>query len=264
MTGLQRRIDIDLPHPARMHDYWLGGRHNFAADRALAEKIAEAIPRIGDLSWLYQAFLRRAMLFLVNSGIRQFLDIGSGSLAVGAVHETVQQAAPDSRFIYVDSDPVCAAHRELALRDLDGAVIDADVRDIDGILGSDTATRLLDLARPVALIAPMFHFVPDSWDPGPILAGYRNRLASGSYLTLVHITADVQLPGLAEAIEAYRLNRYPVYPRTNQEILALCAGFDLVEPGLVGCAHWRADNQAELSASPGINSLLSAVVGRKP
>jgi S-adenosyl methyltransferase len=270
MTGLQRRvahrIDVDAPHPARMHDYWLGGRHNFAADRELAEKIAKAMPGIGDLAWLNQRFLCRATLFLVESGVRQFLDIGSGSLAAGAVHEIVQQVDPGSRIVYVDSDPLSVAHRELMLHDQDGAaVIDADVRDIDGILGSDTVTRLLDLDRPIALIAPMLHFVPDKWDPGLIIAGYRDRLASGSYLTLVHVNADANVPGLPAVIEAYRLTRYySIFPRSYSEILALCTGFDLVPPGLVGLADWRPDQADEFSASTEVYSLLSAAVGRKP
>jgi hypothetical protein len=267
MTGLRRRqahqIDLDVPHPARMNDYWMGGRHNFAADRELAEDIAAAIPGIGDVAWLNQAAIRRAVLFLVESGIHQFLDIGSGSLAVGTTYDVVQQATPDSHFVYVDSDPMTIAYRELMLQHTEGAtVIEADVRDAAGILNRSSA--VLDVDRPIGLIAPMLHFIPDSWDPAGILADYRDRLASGSYLAMLHLTSDPDLPGLAAAQAAYQRTHYRVHPRSYQQILDLCAGFELVEPGLVGFAHWRPERTDQLSANPGINSLIYVAVGRKP
>jgi SAM-dependent methyltransferase len=260
-----QRIDMNMPHPARMHDYWLGGCHNFAADRELAEKIMAVMPEIEDVARLNQSFLRRAALFLVESGIRQFLDIGSGIPTVGNLHEIVQRADPDCRVVYVDGDPVAVAHTELILETAKGAaVLQGDVRDVAGILAAEQTRQLLDIAQPIGLIAPMLHFMPDSSDPACMLAGYRDRLAPGSYLVLAHGTDDPRVPGLGAAVEAYAATRYRIYSRTHAEILSLCAGFDLVEPGLVGFGEWRPTGPGDQSTIPGVNSLLYAAVGRKP
>jgi hypothetical protein len=259
------KIDMSVPHPARMHDYWLGGGHNFAADRELAEEIMRVLPGIEDVARLNQSFLRRATLFLVDAGIRQFLDIGSGIPTVGHPHEIVQRAAPDSRVVYVDSDPVAVAHTEIMLEDVPGtAVLQADMRDVPGILAADPVRDLLDLSQPVGLIAPMLHFIPDSWNPSCILAAYRDHLPSGSYLIIVHVSADTEAPGLPETVEAYKRTNFHLFPRHHAEILHLCDGFDLIEPGLVGTALWRPDGPDDRSTTPGINSLLYAAVARKP
>jgi len=256
---------MNVPHPARMHDYWLGGGHNFTADRELAEKIIRILPGIEDVSRLNQAFLRRAALFLVSQGIRQFLDIGSGIPTVGNLHEIVQRADPKCRVVYVDSDPVAVAHTELILEHAEGAaVIQADVWDVQGILASEASKTLLDLDKPIGLVAPMMHFLPDSTDPAGILAGYRERIASGSHLVLAHGTTNPNLPELADVIEAYEATRYRLYPRSHADILRLCAGFELVEPGLVGFGDWRPEGPGDSSINPAINGLLYAAVGRKP
>jgi hypothetical protein len=256
---------MNVPHPARMHDYWLGGGHNFAADRELAEKIMRAMPGVEDIARLNQSFLRRAALFLVNAGIRQFLDIGSGIPTVGHLHEIVRRADPECRVVYVDGDPVAVAHTELILENVKGtAVLRGDLRDVAGILGSEPVQDLLDLSAPVGLFAPMLHFIPDAWDPASIMADYRDRLASGSYLVLVHATSDVQLEGAAEAIEAYRSTRYHVNPRSHAEVMRLCAGYELVEPGLVGFGRWRPEGPGDHSAIADVDSSFYAAVGRKP
>jgi hypothetical protein len=259
------RIDMDVPHPARMHDYWLGGGHNFPADRELAAKIMRFMPGIEDVSRINQAFGRRAALFLMGEGVHQFLDIGSGIPTVGNLHEIVHRVDPLSRVVYADGDPVAVAHTELILRDTEGAaVIQADIRDVDGLLDAEVTRRVLDLSKPVALFAPAMHFVPDDSDPAGVLAHYRDRLASGSYLVLAHGTTDTQLPGQAELIEAYRATRYQLFLRSHAEILRMCAGFDLVEPGLVGLGQWRPEGPGDQSAIPEINRVLYAAVGRKP
>ncbi len=259
------RIDMNMPHPARMHDYWLGGGHNFAADRELAEKIMRIMPGIEDVSRLNQSFLRRAALFLVGSGIRQFLDIGSGIPTVGNLHDIVRQADPECRVVYADGDPVAVAHSELILeRTKSAAVIQADVRDAAGIFDALVTRELLDVEAPIGLIAPAMHFIPDSADPACLMASYRDRLASGSFLVLAHGTSDIEIEGQAEVIEAYGASRYRLYPRSHAEVLRLCAGFDLVEPGLVGFAHWRPEGPGDLSTNSAVNSLLYAGVGRKP
>lgn len=259
------RIDMGVPHPARMHDYWLGGARNFAADRELAEKVLQVMPGVEDISRLNQAFLRRAALFLVDAGIRQFVDLGSGIPTIGNLHEVVQRAAPESRVFYVDPDPVAVAHTELILEHTPGtAVMRADLRDVPAVLEAAATRGQLDVTAPIGLIAVMMHFIPDSSDPGCMLAAYRDRLPSGSYLVLAQGTADTDIPGLAEVLEAYRSTRHPLHPRTHAEVLRMCDGFELVEPGLVGFAHWRPEGPGDLSAHPGINSILYAGVGRKP
>ncbi len=269
MTGSLRwvppRIDMNVPHPARMHDYWLGGGHNFAADRELAEKIMQIMPGIEDVSRLNQCFLRRAALFLLSLGIRQFLDIGSGIPTVGNLHEIIHRVDPECPVMYVDGDPVSVAHTELILERTTGAgVIQGDVRDVAGVFDVVASQGLLDVSQPIGLIAPAMHFIPEDSDPARVLAGYRDRLTPGSFLVLAHSTADTNIAGQAEVVEAYQATRYRLYPRTHAEVLRMCAGFDLVEPGLVGFAHWRPQGAGDVSTNSAINSLLYAAVGRKP
>ena len=269
MTGNLRwvpaRIDTNVPHPSRMHDYWLGGGHNFAADRELAEKIMKIMPGIEDVSRINQAYVRRAALFLVSEGIRQFLDIGSGVPTIGTLHEVVHRADPDCRVVYVDADPVSVAHTELILESVDrAAIVLGDVRDIDAVLNAEPTRRLLDVEEPIGLFAPAMHFYSDSLDPAGVLAGYRDRLASGSFLVLAQCTGDNDIPGQNEVVEAYRATRYRVYLRSYAEVLRMCDGFDLVEPGLVGFADWRPEDVGDGSPDPKINSLIYAAVGRKP
>jgi hypothetical protein len=259
------RIDMDMPHPARMHDYWLGGGHNFAADRALAEQIVAMMPGVEDLARVNQAFLRRAALFLVSQGIRQFLDIGSGIPTVGNLHEIVQRAAPDCRVVYADNDPVAVAHSELMLQSVAGtAVIQADVRDANGVLADETVRSLVDIERPIGLMVPMLHFIPDSSEPARMMADYRDRLASGSWVALLHGASDVDIPGLDDVIKAYQRTRHRLYPRSRAEILAMCEGFELVEPGLVGFGEWRPEGPGDVAEIAEVNSVLYAAVGRKP
>jgi hypothetical protein len=268
VTGHARRVpppvDTSTAHPARVHDYLLGGGHNFAADRELAEKVKHLLPKMEDIARLNQAFLRRAALFLAESGIRQFLDVGSGIPTVSALHGTVQRAAPDARWVYVDMDPVAIAHTEMKLAGAEGtAVLQADLRDVDGIFASDLVRRLIDPSEPIAVIAPILHFIPDAWDPAGIIAAYRDRIVSGSYVVVAHLTMDLNTPGLAEAVEVYGGTRYQVVPRTRAEVLDLCAGLTLVPPGLVGFGDWRPESPGDRSPDPTINSAVYAGVARK-
>src|SRR5262245_38985911 len=137
---------MSVPHPGRMHDYWLGGGRNFAVDRELADTIARVMPGIEDVSRLNQAFLRRAALFMVDAGIRQFLDVGSGIPTIGNLHEIVQRVDPACRVVYVDADPVTVAHTELILEGTEGvAVLRGDQRDVAGVVDAEVTRRLLDI-----------------------------------------------------------------------------------------------------------------------
>jgi len=243
-------VDLTIAHPARMHNYWLGGSLNFAADRELAEKVMGIFPGIEDVARINQSFLRRAVLFMVDSGIGQFLDLGSGLPNVGMVHELVEHTG--CRVVYVDPDPVAVAYSERLLEAANwAAVLQADLRNVDSVLSAEPTRRLLDLNQPLGLIAPMLHFLPDRWQPAAIIAGYRDRIAADSYLAIAHVTGDGAPPGLSEATEEYRRTHYPAYPRTHDEIMGLCDGFDLVEPGLVCLPGWRPEGPGRrLGTSP--------------
>ena len=259
-------IDTTMPNAARVYDYWLDGAHNFATDRVMGDKVQQAMPAIRDAVRIHRSFLRRAVLFMVDSGIRQFLDIGSGIPTVGNVHEIAQRADPECRIVYVDKESVAVAHSELLLADNDrAAAIQANLRDVEDVLDHPETKRLLDFDQPIGLlILLMLHFVPDSWDPVGILARYRDRLAPGSYLALSHVTADGNPVGLTEAVQLYQNTPEPLYLRSHEEVLRLFAGFELVEPGLVGCALWRPSGPGDASDSAEMNTLPYGGIGRKP
>jgi S-adenosyl methyltransferase len=172
-------IDTERPSPARIYDYWLGGAHNFAADRQVAEQMIATYPDVRRKIWANRAFLRRAMEFLVRAGVRQFLDVGSGVPTVGHVHEVAQNAAPESRVVLVDVDPVAVEHSRLILDGNDRtAVIHEDVRRPERILEAPDLRHLFDLREPVAVLAvALFHFIPDEDDPAGIVSHLTAPLA---------------------------------------------------------------------------------------
>jgi SAM-dependent methyltransferase len=236
-------IDVSRPSAARVYDYFLGGAHNFEVDRQLAQQIAAMTPNIGETMRSNRAFLRRAVRALVADGVRQFLDIGSGIPTAGNVHEVAQEAARESKVIYVDHDPVAVAHSQALLGDDErAAVLCADLREPDRILGEARQIGLLDFAQPVAvLLAGVLHFVPDSDDPAGIVAKLRDALAPGSYVLISHATADGQP---AEVIEAQRLSgrtATEIVLRTRDELMRFFDGLTLIEPGLVFIPAWRPD-----------------------
>ena len=255
-----------VPNAARVYDYWLNGSHNFAVDREMANKVEQAVPGIRDGVRINRSFLRRAVLFMVASGIRQFLDIGSGIPTVGNVHEVAQRADPECRIVYVDRESVAVAHSEMLLEGNDrAAAIRANLRDVEDVLDHPETKRLLDFNEPIGLLmVALLHFVPDSWDPVGIMARYRDRLTSGSYLALSHGTTDGDAAGLTEMVELYKNTPEPLYPRSHEEVLRLFAGFELVEPGLVGCALWRPSGPGDISDSAEINTIIYGGVGCKP
>jgi len=259
-------VDVTVPSVARVYDYWLDGAHNFATDRDMGDKIQQVLPGIRDAARIQRSFLRRAVLFMVDSGIRQFLDIGSGIPTVGNVHEIVQRTDPACRIVYVDKEPVAVAHSELLLQGNDrAAAIQANLRDVEDVLDHPQTQRLLDFDQPIGLLLLLLlHFVPDSWDPAGIVARYRDRLAPGSYLALSHGTADGNPAGLTEMVQYFQNTPEPLYFRSYEEVLRLFAGFELVEPGLVGSALWRPSGPGDISDSAEMNTVSYGGVGRKP
>ncbi len=259
------RVDKIAPNAARVYDYWLDGAHNFATDREMANKVQQAMPGIRDAVRIQRSFLRRAVLFMVDSGIRQFLDIGSGIPTIGNVHEIAQRADPGCRIVYVDRESVAVAHSELLLAGNDRAVaIQANLRDVGDILDHLKTNRLLDLDQPIGLLMLLLlHFVPDSWDPASIVARYRDRLAPGSYLALSHCTSDANPPGWAEVVQLYQHTPEPLYPRSHHQVLRMFAGLELIEPGLVGSGLWRPSGPGDTSTDAEMNTIIYGGVGRK-
>jgi hypothetical protein len=256
--------DFDRPSQARIYDYLLGGSHNFAVDRAAARQLIAMVPDAVLVAQANRAFLRRAVRFLVNAGIGQFLDIGSGIPTSGNVHEIAQRVVPESRVAYVDIDPVAVADGRRILADnKDATIVQGDVRRPQEVLGLPEVRELIDFTRPVAImVVSVLHFVADADQPAAILATLRDAIASGSYLVLSHVTSETRPDGAARVTAA---NERPVNfatVRTRAEVERFCAGFDLVEPGLVPVEWWRPECPEDLDYRELL--CMHAGVGRKP
>jgi hypothetical protein len=231
-----------------MYDYYLGGSHNFAADRELAEKALGAWPELPQVTRANRAFLRRAVAFLAGQGITQFLDLGSGIPTVGNVHEIVGALNPRARTVYVDSDPVAVAHSRVLLADIPNArIVHADMRDSDLVLTDPALAGFLDFSRPVAvLMFAVLHFVPDGDDPAGVVAAYRKACVEGSYLAISHATRDYLPEQIRRLEEVYARSSAPMTFRSHAEITALLQGYDLVPPGLVDMIRWQPDEDNPL------------------
>ncbi|QUQ62514.1 SAM-dependent methyltransferase [Kutzneria sp. CA-103260] len=238
-----RDVDVSTASAARVYDYLLGGAHNFAADRALAEQVIQVLPTARQVAIANRSFLRRAVRYLVGQGITQFLDLGSGSPTYGNVHEIAQEADPACRVLYVDHDEVAVAHSELLLAGNPAAtMLGADLTKPSTVLDAPITREFLDFSRPIGLLMiAVLVYVPDSLDPAGIVATYRDALPAGSYFALSHLTADHEPVAMAAVVEAMKNSRDPLYFRSYDETLPLFAGFDLVAPGLVDVPDWRPD-----------------------
>jgi len=243
-------VDVRVPSAARVYDYLLGGAHNFEVDRIVGKKVLEVQPNGRQIARSNRAFLNRAVRFLINQGITQFLDLGSGIPTVGNVHEVAQRADPECRVVYVDHDPVAVAHSQMILQDNDhAAVVDADLTHPDVVLGDPTVRKFLDFDRPIGLLmVAVFHFVPDDRNPGDIVARYVHALSAGSFVALSHLTADDMKEESAAVVEAMRNSRDPMYFRSYAEVAALFETLDVVEPGVVSAPDWRPDQNAAQQA----------------
>jgi S-adenosyl methyltransferase len=234
-------IDIERPSAARMYDYFLGGSHNFAADRELAEEYMRVLPDMPQIARAQRHVLHRAVRHLAAEGVDQFLDLGSGIPTAGNVHEVAGMANPEARVVYVDSDPVAFAHSSSLLANVPNAtIIQADLRWPSAVLGHPELDGLIDLSRPVAvLMIAVLHFVADEDDPNAIVAAYRDATVPGSYLAITHATSDYQ-PQLARRAEAvYTRASHQIHYRSKHQILDMLAGYQLLEPGLVDMIKWR-------------------------
>ncbi|WP_461124967.1 SAM-dependent methyltransferase [Saccharothrix stipae] len=264
---IPRGVDVSVPSMARTYDFLLGGGHNFEVDRQLAAQVERIMPDARSAARVNRAFLGRAVRHMIGQGITQFLDIGSGIPTVANVHEVAQAVDPECRVVYVDKDPIAVAHSELMLADNDrAAVVHADMRDPEAILGHPQTRQLLDFDRPVGLLVlMMLHWVPDEADPWRLMAAYRDALAPGSHLAITHVTADEQDERLTDVTDLIKDSRSAdqLNERSHDQVLALFGDFELVEPGLVGCAAWRPAGPGDMSDNPGMNMVIYGGVARK-
>jgi hypothetical protein len=236
-------IDLSRPSAARVYDFYLGGFHNFAADREMGRQAVGLWPELPQIMQANRAFLRRAVEFLVRAGVRRFLDLGSGIPTVGNVHDVARRAAPDSRVVYVDNDAVAVEHsRAILAGDDRTAVVQADLREPESVLSDPAVRALLEPGEPVAvLMVAVLHFVPDDADPAGLVARFRDGVPAGSYLALSHATAGEEADRAAEHRGLYQRTATPMTMRTRAEVARFFAGYDLVEPGVVYLPQWRPD-----------------------
>ncbi|MFD9939290.1 SAM-dependent methyltransferase [Nonomuraea sp. NPDC059023] len=256
-----RGFDPNKPNAARLYDYYLGGKDNFPADRAAAEKILRVAPELRAAARANRAFLGRAVRHLSGQGITQFLDIGTGLPTQGNVHEV---APPGARVAYVDNDPVVLVHaRALLALDSDTSVVHGDLRHPEEILKDGELG--IDFDRPVGiLLVAVLHFVARSEDPGRIIATLRDAMAPGSYLVLSHGTSDARAAAVTKGTEVYQNSASPLTLRSRDEIAALFDGFAMEEPGVVWLPEWRPDD-TDMIDFPGQpeKSLILCGIGRK-
>ena len=259
-------VDPGQANGARVYDYWLGGRHNFLADQDLARAMAAVDPNVRAIARANRAFLGRAVRFLTEAGISQFLDIGSGIPTQGNVHEVAGESCPSARVVYADIDPVAIAHSKAILAGHpSAAVIQADLRDPDAILDHPVTRRLIDLDQPVGLLlVAVVHFLGDADEPWALVAALRDRLPPGSYLVLSHATSESR-PEVTRAASAMYRSRVASKGRTRSraEIERLLDGFEVVDPGLVYLPLWRPTPDDEVPPDPSRLWFLAGV-GRKP
>ena len=258
-------VDMDQPSVARIYDYLLGGGHNFAADRDVVDKLLAVQPNMRGIARANRDFMRRAVSFMVEQGVRQFLDLGSGIPTVGHVHEIVQRVAPETRVVYVDYDDVAVAHGQLILAGNERAVaLQADILYPDDVLNAREVRSLLDLSRPVGiLILTTMHFAAPERDPVGAVKGYLDVVPPGSWLAISHFDRGLLPPDQAdEIVRVMGQSALPTYPRERAEIVGMFGGFELVDPGVVPVSLWRPDFPVDEENLPEI--IMSAGVGRKP
>ncbi|OXM64590.1 MULTISPECIES: SAM-dependent methyltransferase [Amycolatopsis] len=273
-------VDLDHPNVARVYDYYLGGKANYAVDRVFAEKALERFPFVRPAAKSNRLFLHRAVRYLVKQGVRQFIDVGSGVPTMGSTHQVADELDTTTRVVYIDNEPVAVAHSQMLLEkegDLDRhAVIQADLRDPDLLWNKVADSGVIDFAQPVALLLiAVLHVTqpgPDGTDIGPAaVARYRELLAPGSYLVLSHGTADgvpeSRAREMAEFGKMYDATATPVIWRPRGEIEALFGDLEMVEPGATWTPLWHPEengaNAPEIEFDSPNDSVVWAGVARK-
>jgi hypothetical protein len=245
-------VNLEKPSAARIYDYLLGGNHNFAVDREFAAHLIEVEPKARKVAVNNRSFMRRVVLYMMEQGIRQFLDLGSGIPTVGNVHEIAQEADPGSRVVYVDMEHVAVAHSRLLLTGNErAAMVHADVTMPGIVLADEQTRRILDFDRPIGLLAiTIGHYILDDQDPYGVFETYRAALAPGSYLAITHFTDDFAVYDGERLLGEINQSQNTLCTRTREEVLRLFGDFELVPPGLVTTSQWRPDG-ADLGEAGG-------------
>ncbi|MFE0418700.1 SAM-dependent methyltransferase [Streptomyces tendae] len=236
MTGQHSTAGIDTskPHPARMYDWYLGGKDNYPVDEAMGRQMLTLDPRVPVMARVNRAFMHRATRWLAGHGIRQFLDVGTGIPTEPNLHQVAQEIAPDARVVYCDNDPIVLAHAAALLRGTpegETEYLQADVRDPDAVL--EGARKILDFDRPVALsLVALLHFVPDQDGAHDLVRRLLDALPAGSHLVMTHATADFTPEESRAATEKLRAAGVTLALRSREEFTRFFTGLDLVEPGI--------------------------------
>jgi SAM-dependent methyltransferase len=246
-----------------VYDYWLGGKDNFAADRRVAEAAMAATPGVVVGARANRAFLARAVRYVAEQGVTQFLDVGTGIPAAGNPHEVAQAVNPAARVVYVDNDPIVMVHARALLRgSREGrtAFIEADLRDPDSILTHPDTLEALDFSRPVGVIivGTLMH-IRDEDDPWGAVKQFTDATCPGSYLAVTHLTADFEPEKMAALARSYNSGPLLFTNRTREQVARFFEGFELVEPGMVWPPEWRPEGPIPEGAVPG----SYGCVGRK-
>lgn len=256
--------NTEIPHSARVYDYILGGRDNYPPDREVGDQLLAAMPFLHGVVRANRAFLQRAVRFVAEAGVDQFVDLGAGLPTSPSTHEVAQAVVPYARVAYVDCDPILLSHARALLPAGGGrtAVVHADVRAPEQTLDQPELRELLDFDRPVALmLIGLMHLFTDDQDPNGMVARYLERLAPGSYVLFSQFTADFS-PGTAAAMERISAEAgEPVAMRTAEQVARFSESLDLVEPGVVQMPYWRPDGAVPDGSE---NVFLYAWVARKP
>lgn len=258
-------VDMQQPSPARMYDALLGGSHNFAVDRMAAEMGTKLVPDLPRLALSNRAFLRRAVRFMLDAGIRQFLDIGSGIPTAGNVHEIVHELDPQARVLYVDIDPVAVVHSRTILQGSERAgAIEADLRKSDDLLAAVRETGLIDFDEPVGLLLiAVLHLVSDADDPVAKVAALRSAVVPGSFIAISHLTSELRPEDAGKlGSQAANENRIGIHFRPKDAIAEMFQGWELVDPGVVELPSWRPESERDQHEKPG-RSLGLGGVARK-
>ena len=258
--------DIDRPSSYRIYDYLLGGSFNFAVDRTFARELLRRVPWAREVARANRSFLIRVVRYAVSLGVRQFLDIGSGIVTSSRVDEVAHALDDSVRMVYVDSDPIAVAHAEvLADGDKRAAALLADLRDVQGVLGAPEVTGLLDFSEPVGLLmAKVLHMLPDSDEPGSVVARYQEALAPGSVLAIAHATMEDVPERVLAAAPMYRNSAEGMHDRPRAVISSYFGEWDVVEPGVVFTSEWRPEEGDSLPAEPGWSVFLAGVAVKPP
>ncbi|MFD4564533.1 SAM-dependent methyltransferase [Streptomyces sp. NPDC058467] len=245
-------IDTSKPHPARMYDYFLGGKDNYEVDREAAEQFIKVAPEVRAGVRANRSFMHRAVRHVVaEGGVRQILDVGTGLPTEPNVHQIAHAIAPETRVVYVDNDPIVSTHSIALMDDTDTSVILADLRDPRAVLDHPEVREAIDFGRPVALLlVAVVHFLSDADDPDGIVATLRDALPTGSYLVLSHATGDIHEDRREDAASVYNRATATLNLRSHARVLDFFGDFTLVEPGLVQVPDWRPDEPPKRDAPP--------------